>query len=283
MSSHSDTIVYSAEKSNSLSQLFLGIFKGFSQGHGLGKRLFIRDTRATYRQSALGLLWVIIIPLAQTMVWVFLSNGGVLNIGETGVPYPIYVLTGVLLWRSLTDAVNAPLMMFNSSKSILSKINFPKEALIITAFYKVMFNLGINLLVRVPLFIYYGIVPGWTALWGFIALIPIILFGLSVGVLITPFGALFIDVQKFIQSFMQLFFFLTPIIYPMPKEGFIASLSEYNPAAICIVSTRDMLLETSDQLMDHYGVFLLSTLIIGTLGLLIYRISLPIIIERSGS
>ena len=283
MSHDEKTIYYYAKENSSLFQLLLSIFRGFKEGADLGKRLFIRDTMALYRQSALGLLWAIIIPLAQTLVWVFLSKGGVLNVGETGVPYPIYVLSGVMIWRSFVDAMNAPLTMFNSSKPILKKINFPKEALIITSIYKVLFNLGINLLVLIPLFIYYGLMPGIGTLLGLLALIPVIAFGLAIGVLITPFGALFTDVQKFIMSFMQLFFFLTPIIYPARTEGLLAQLTVYNPAAISICTARDLLLGTADHLAAGYGIFLISTVLISIVGLMLYRISLPIIIERSGS
>ena len=277
------TIVYSAEKGQSLAQQFLASIRGFHDGHDLGKRLFIRDTKAQYRQSVLGLLWVLIMPIAQTLVWVFLSKGGVLNVDDTGVPYPLFVLTGIMLWRVFVEAVNAPLMMFNASKGMMSKINFPKEALLITAFYKVLFNLAVNLVVLLPLFIYYNLSFGWSMVVGLMALLPIILLGMTLGILITPFGALFNDVGRIVGTGLQLFFFLTPIIYPTPKEGFISLLTTYNPAAITILTARDLFFGQWSGLDLNYVLFIAAVLVILTLALVLYRISLPIIIERSGS
>ena len=67
----------------------------------LAWRLAVRDLSAQYRQTLLGFLWAIILPLANTLVWIFLSRSGVVNISETPLPYPVYVFTGTMLWAIL--------------------------------------------------------------------------------------------------------------------------------------------------------------------------------------
>ena len=65
---------------------------------GLAWRMFLRDTRATYRQSFLGYFWLLLPALANTLVWVFLNGAKVVNIDSGDVPYPLFVFTGTVLW-----------------------------------------------------------------------------------------------------------------------------------------------------------------------------------------
>ena len=102
----------------------------------LAWRLAVRDISAQYRQAFLGFLWAIILPLANTLVWIFLSRSGVVTMSETSLPYPVYVFTGTMLWAVFMDALNAPLQVTTAAKSMLAKINFPREALLIAGVYQ---------------------------------------------------------------------------------------------------------------------------------------------------
>jgi lipopolysaccharide transport system permease protein len=114
-------------------------------GRELAWRLAVRDISAQYRQSALGVLWALIIPLSDTAVWLFLTGSKVVQVAATPVPYPVFVFTGTLLWSILIDALNAPLMQVNANKALLAKINFPREALILSGIYQTLFNGAIKL------------------------------------------------------------------------------------------------------------------------------------------
>lgn len=275
--------VYSAEKSDNLFGLAVDSIKGFRDGFALGLQMAKRDLRAAYRQSILGFAWAIFTPVAQTLVWVFLSSRGVLNIGDTGVPYPVYVLTGIMLWQTFVECLNAPLANFNLSKSVLRKININKESIIIAGLLKVFFNFGIKLLVLIPLFIYYKVALGTPALLFPVGFALMIGFGTVVGIWLTPIGALFTDVSRFVQSFIQLLFFLTPIIYPARDSGMLGLIDKFNPLAITVTTTRDLLIGL--HVGDWTPFLILSGLVLvfGLLGLVLYKISLPIIVERMGS
>lgn len=275
--------VYSPAKTETFFSTFFDIIKGFKAGRGLGVQLARRDLSAMYRQSVFGILWAVVTPLAQTMVWVFLSNRGVLNVGDTGVAYPLYVLSGIMLWQTFMECINSPLMMFNGAKTILRKINMNKEALIIGGFLKVSFNLAIKLLVLIPLMIYFDLTFGLGMLWAIVAIFLVMVFGFAIGILLTPIGALYTDVQRFIQTFSQLFFFLTPIIYPARVDGVFGLMDTLNPAVLSICSARDLLLGTADIDLTIYLGFNASVFLLLFFGLILYRVSLPIIVERMGS
>lgn len=275
--------IYAPEEKVGLWRTLRDSLRGFITGHDLGKRFFIRDLKAQYRQSVLGLFWVIILPLAQTGIWVGLSNGGVLKLESPGIPYPVYVLTGMLLWRTLTECVTMPLQTFNINKSTMRKINFPKEAVVIASAYKVLFNLLVNFVVLVPVMLYFRMEFAWVQCIALLTLIPMMVFALSLGLILVPFGALLTDVQRAMGSFMQLFMYLTPVIYVRPQEGFLATFTDWNPLAIALLSVKDPLLGEMPRLDLPYSIFLGVTLLLAVFGMVFYRHSLSIIIERSGS
>ena len=79
-------------------KLWREMLNDFWAGRELAWRLAVRDVSAQYRQSALGVLWALINPLSTTAVWLFLSNSRLVQVADTGLPYPIFVFTGTLLW-----------------------------------------------------------------------------------------------------------------------------------------------------------------------------------------
>lgn len=276
--------IYGQEANIGFFGMLRAIVLGFKDGRYLGKRLFIRDINALYRQSLLGWAWAIIIPALSTAVWVFLNKSGIMNIEVPGVPYPIFVLSGMVLWQSFLEALNAPLMSFNGSLRVLTKINFPKEALIISGIYKVMFNLGIKLCLLLLLFLYYGYNPGWGILLAPLAIIALILLGFSIGIIILPIGALYNDVNRVIQAGSQFVFLLTPILYPIAMEGSRYYIDRANPLAVMLTYARDLLLglDTAD-LSSWYTLHAVVFGFLLLIGLIIYRLSVPILVERMGS
>jgi len=129
-------------------------------GRELAWRLAIRDISAQYRQTALGLLWAFILPLAHTLTWIFLSSSGIVTIRDTALPYPVYVFTGTMIWAIFIDAVNAPLQQTNAAKQMLAKINFPREALIISGIYQTLFNGAIRIILLLSVLMFFKIYPG---------------------------------------------------------------------------------------------------------------------------
>lgn len=77
-----------------------------------------------YRQAALGLLWALILPLANTAVWIFLNGSGIVQVSETALPDAVYVFTSTMPWAIFMDAMNAPLQQATAAKAMLAKINF---------------------------------------------------------------------------------------------------------------------------------------------------------------
>lgn len=253
---------------------------GLVAGRGLAWQLALRDLRAQYRQTALGLLWAFILPLANTATWLVIHATGVVTMRETSIPYPVYVLSGTILWAIFMEALNAPLQQTTSAKPMLSKINFPRESLILSGVYQTLFNAGIKIFVLLVVLLILGVRPDIGLLFFPLAVLALIAAGTSAGLLITPVGVLYSDVGKALPLLMQFFMFLTPVVFPMPKGGMAATVFELNPLTPLVLTARAL---TTGQAPEHLGEFLAvsaATLVLLVVALVIYRAAMPILIER---
>ncbi|MEZ4778586.1 MAG: hypothetical protein R2786_04315, partial [Flavobacteriaceae bacterium] len=118
----SEIKVYQKENNLHFGKLIRDSLQDIYHSRFLSKQLAIRDIKATYRQSYFGIFWAFITPLATALVWIILNNSGTVRLSATGIPYPVYALSGTLLWSILTEAINAPMLATTGAKSILSKI-----------------------------------------------------------------------------------------------------------------------------------------------------------------
>jgi lipopolysaccharide transport system permease protein len=262
------------------SKLLAEMFKDLGRARQLAWQLAQRDIRGQYRQTILGLLWVFILPLANTAAWLFVQDAGIVTVQNTALPYPVFVLTGTMLWAVFMDAITAPLQQTTAAKPMLAKINFPHEALLLSGIYQTLFNASIKIAVLLTALLIIGIYPGWSLLIFPMAVLSLVLTGTALGLLITPVGMLYADVGKGLPLLFQFLMYLTPVVFPLPTGGWAAALIQYNPLTPLILTARDLLTGFAPQ---HLGAFLLvnaGVLVLLGLAWVIYRAAMPILIER---
>jgi lipopolysaccharide transport system permease protein len=261
-------------------RLLFDMFRDLFAGRELAWQLALRDIRAQYRQTALGLFWAFILPLAHTLIWIFLSSSGIVTIKDTALPYPVYVFSGTMIWAIFMDAVNAPLHQTTANKQMLAKINFPREALVVSGIYQTLFNGAIRIILLLSVLIFFKIYPGWGFIWFPLGILSLILTGTAVGLLLTPVGVLYMDIGKGIPLMMQFLMYLTPVVFPMPAIGWAAAIFKLNPMTPLILTTRDWLTGFSPE---YFTFFLMINAFVIALLLVVwvaYRAAMPILIER---
>jgi lipopolysaccharide transport system permease protein len=261
-------------------QLIQAMWQDLKSSKELSWRLFVRDISSQYRQSMFGILWAFIPPLVTSAVFIFLQMRNIVNFGDTDIPYPVYVIISTILWQLFTESLNAPLKSVVASKPLLVKIRFPREALIVSAFYNTLFNLGIKLILLAIIFLIFQVQPTWGWIFAFLPIFMLMLLGLGLGLLLTPLGMLYSDVGTSLPIVTQLFFFLTPVVYP-PPESFPFSLIAYiNPVSPFLIAARDLL--TKGMVFNIVPLILMSCItVVGVLiAWVVYRVAIPIIIER---
>lgn len=264
-------------------ELIRDFIESLPQAHALGYRLFLRNLKGMYRQSLLGMFWSVIPPLITSLIWILLNGQRVVNIDVPGVSFPLFVIIGTILWQSFAEGVNGPIKGVTMGKSMLAKINFPRESLILSGIYEVIFNTLIKIGLLVLVFIAFQQVPSWSTLFGLLGFASLILLGSTIGLLLTPLGMLYNDVQKGVVIVLQFAIYLTPVIYPEPKSGFVADLMKFNPVAPLLTTTRNLMIGAPTPGLDAFFWVSGGALALFLLGLFIYRLTMPIIIERIGS
>jgi len=278
-----ETKIYQKENNLKIAKLLKASATDLFRSHFLAKQLATRDITSQYRQSYLGIIWAFITPISSAFIWIFLNSTGTVNLSSTGMPYPVYVFSGTLIWSIITESISSPTSNTNAARGIMSKINFPKEALILSGIYKLLFNTSIKIMLLVVIIFAFGIGFHWSLLLFPVAILAAIMFGTTIGLFLTPISLIYTDIAKFISMALNLLMYVTPVVYAIPKSGVMKTIMELNPFTALILTSRDLAVgNTPEYLVYFCWIFIASTSLF-FIGLLFYRISIPIIVERLSS
>lgn len=275
-----ETRIYQKENNLHIGKLLRESLKDIVNSRFLARQLAVRDIKAQYRQSYFGILWAFITPLATAMVWIVLNGTGTVRLSDTGIPYPLYVFCGTLLWSIITEAINSPMASTNSARGILSKINFPKEALIISGIYKLLFNTSIKVILLLVFVFVFGVGIHWSLLLFPFAILGGLLIGTTIGLFITPLGMLYKDIGKIISFGMQFLMYATPVVYAIPKDGLMKTLMEWNPLTPIILTGRDLAVGTTPEYLTYFLIVIACCIPLFFVALILYRVSIPVLVER---
>lgn len=263
--------------------LIQGMARDLLAGRELGWRMFQRNLSALYRQTILGYLWLILTPLAASLPFIFLHSSGVFKMGDTEIPYPAYVMMGTLLWQGFVDALNAPLKVVTSSKSILTKLNIPKEGLLLAGFYEVMFNLAARCVLLAAVMAIFKVMPPPTVFLFPLGACLLVILGMCLGLLLVPLGMLYGDVQRAILVLTGFWMFLTPVVYPPPDRWPANLITAWNPVSPILLVCRETL--TTGNLEHLPAALVVGGIALAALfcGWIMFRLAMPILVERMGS
>ena len=272
--------IYQKQSKLKMGSLLLDTCKDFFGSHFLALQLAKRDISAQYRQSYLGILWLFITPLATAGVWIFLNASGTISLTDTGIPYPVYAFSGTLIWSIIIEAINSPTSATNAARGIISKINFPKEALILSGIYKLCFNSMVKIILLILFVFAFGVGFHWSLLLFPITLLIAIMVGTAIGLLITPIGLLYSDVSRLLTMGLSLIMYATPVVYVIPKTGILKTIMELNPFTALVSTIRATVTGQEYEFLSYFMVLGSISFVLFFVGLMIYRVSIPVIVER---
>lgn len=240
-------------------------------------QLFQRNIQARYRRTWLGYVWLLLPTLAMTIVWVYIRSLRIVDIAPTAVPYPVHVLAGMALWQTFLDALNAPLQHLGAGRQLITRSRLPQEALIAAGAMEVLLNCAVRLLVLALVLLWYDVRIGSGILYAPIGIGALMLLGLAIGVFLSPVGLLYDDVGRAITMVASFWFFLTPVVYPAPREGIL----RFNPVTPLLESSRAWL-TSSGGAAD--GFLLVSVAAMGSMVVawLLLRLARPHVVARLG-
>jgi lipopolysaccharide transport system permease protein len=244
------------------------------------KHLFLKNLRGRHRQSFLGYAWLLLPPLATALVWTGLNYSGIISVGETRVPYPLFVLIGTMFWSAFVEALKCPVMDLKNARDILLKVRMPHEAVILAGLGAVFFNFAIRASLVAVAFIFYGYIPGWTVFLTPFVLLSIVCLGLAIGLWLAPVGLLYDDVNRTLDVLLGFGFLITPIVYPAPKTWPLSLIAELNPLVPLLGTGRRWLQGFDVPAAPGFLTVSMVSIVALLAGWLFYRVAKPHVVSR---
>ena len=231
----------------------------------------------------LGYLWAFVPVLATTLTWVFLNQQNLVMTGLTETPYPVHVLVGTMLWGLFSKSLTGVMQGFSSGSSVFVKIKSSPIAFALSGLSQVWFDVLMQCLLLLPAFWIFEISLTKEILLVPLGMFALCLLGSSIGMCIIPIASLYHDVSRGISFALGFMMYLTPVVYPIPKDGFASYLVGFNPVTPLIQTTRAWLTGTQiDSFAPFLWVLILSSLLM-SLGVGATKISFPHLVARMGS
>ncbi len=205
-------------------------------------RFGARDVTLRYRQTALGIVWVVLQPLLGAGIF-SLVFGGIAKLPTGGTPYFVFTFAGLLAWNLFSGIISRASSSLISNSALVSKVFFPRILVPLAVVYSVLVDFVVSLGMMVILLLIYGINPGWSALllpvWTFLAILLACGIGLTASSLMVNYR----DIAYVIPVALQMLLYATPIAYSLdavPQKYLV--FFELNPLTWVIEEFRWSLL-----------------------------------------
>lgn len=243
-------------------------------------RMWLRGLQARHRQTWLGYVWAVAPAVALALTWVYLDHVHVVRFGDVGIPYLAYVLSGVLLWQTFTDALRAPIDELRGARAILTKARLPHESWIAAGVIDVVFNMLLRLAIVAVVLVAVGTPLRATLLLVPVGLLGLLVLGLAVGLALAPLGLLYDDVGEALTLVTGFWFFLTPVVYPWPLQVGAAGLIEANPATPVLVTARSWLTGAGGARPAAFAAVVATAAVVLLAAWVVYRLARPHLVAR---
>lgn len=203
-----------------------------------------RDIQVRYKQTAIGVFWVVLQPMASIVVFT-LFFGRLAKIPSDGVPYPLFVFAALLPWQIFSRAMTDSASSLVTDQRLISRVYFPRIIVPTATVLAAMFDFAITFILFLLVMLFYGFTPSSDIVALPLFILLMFATGLGVGYWLGPLNVEYRDVQYVLPFLTQLWMFLTPVVYPstlVPEKWRI--LYGLNPMAGVVEGFRWALLGT---------------------------------------
>lgn len=172
-----------------------------------------RDVKVRYKQTLLGVAWVVIQPLLPMLVFTFIF-GRVVRVPSDGIPYHLFAFAGLVPWMFFSGSITRSGNSLVGSSNLITKVYFPRLVIPIAAVVAALLDFAIGFGLLAALIAWHGVAPSWQLL-----LLPVLvlltgMLALGIGMWASALNVKYRDVGYVLPFLVQLGMFMTPIIYP---------------------------------------------------------------------
>lgn len=171
-----------------------------------------RDLVVRYRQTMAGVLWLLAKPFSQVFIFTVLFSL-LAGLPSDGLPYPVLVMSGVVLWEFFSSIVNQSTVALQNNTNLITKVSFPRILLPIGTIAPNLLDLFLNLLVLTLIMIWYGCCPSWRIVFLPVPIALISLVALGMGFWFSASSVHYRDFRQLAPFLLQFFYLLSPIAF----------------------------------------------------------------------
>jgi lipopolysaccharide transport system permease protein len=176
-----------------------------------------RDVKVRYRQTLLGAVWVLGQPLVSMLLFTLIFNRVAKITADGGVPYPVFVMSGLLLWNFVAGGINRSGNSLIGASHLISKVYFPRLIVPLAHIATDLVDLAISATLLVALMIWYRVLPGPEILLAPVVILVAAIFALAVGLWVSALNVEYRDVRIVIPWILQIAMYAAPVVYPRSR------------------------------------------------------------------
>lgn len=204
------------------------------------QELTSREIKRKYARSYLGIIWSVLNPLLMmtvlSMIFTQLFSRSIEN-------YPMYYLSGYVLWSMFVGATNAAMTTLVDNRTMLIKVRFPMQVFIIARVYTALTNLGYSLVAYVIMLVVFRIVPGVTIVFYPVIILLVLMFSLGLSLILATAYVFFGDVKHLYSIITTVWMYLSALFYPVDSiKGLPRMIIEINPIFQYINAARNVVM-----------------------------------------
>lgn len=234
-----------------------------------------------FKRSFIGLLWLFLLPIFSIITWVLLNDAGIMQPGETDIPYPAYVLLSTSIWGFFIGIYKSTSKIFSGRGHMMIMVSFPHEVLLVEKLIVHSIRFVIPLLINLIVLFFLGIRFSALSILFPISLLPLLMLGAGIGLIISLFRVVAVDIAKLFDQAMNFLMLITPVIYaPKVAVGWLSELVHLNPLTYLIGFSRDVLTQGIFYEPFIWSACAVFSFLFFLLSLRIYMIAEPKLLER---
>lgn len=200
------------------------------------RQLTSREIKRKYARSYLGIVWSVLNPLLSMAVLSLIFSGIFKRAIEN---YPVYYLTGYILWQLFTSSTVTSVTALSDNKPLLLKVKFPMEIFVFTRCYTSLINFFYSFAAYAVILAVFKITPKITVLFSVFIVFFLFLFSLGISLVLSVLYVFFGDIKHLYTVFLTLWMYCSAIFYPAQQtEGIMRQVVYFNPVFIFINSMR---------------------------------------------
>ena len=171
-----------------------------------------REIKVRYKQTAIGVAWAVLQPLAMMLVFtVFFGKLG--NMPSDGIPYPLFAFAALLPWQLFSRTITECSNSLVADQRLITRVYFPRIIIPLATTISAIVDFAIAAVLLVALMLYYGFAPGLEIVWLPAFILLMVVAALGVGFWLSALNVEYRDVRYALPFVNQFWLFITPVVY----------------------------------------------------------------------